>query len=641
MSTFLYDGLMSRPTRLGRRYRRSVEAAARSVWFCSMGATLPALLVGLATAPKPATVHAVAWAVLIGVLFYVYAGVSNDVMDLPVDRADPQRMREPLVRGSVSPQCALLSALLTLPLMLTAWLLAGDHRSVGPLVVATVLIGVYNIVGKRIPISFAADVIGGLGGSALIFTGADLNGGWTTATLWAAGVAVTYFIMINGMHRANRDSQNDTRDGTRATALLLGARIVDRGVMRPPWVRAREIILQAVLGMLLYGFLAGNRSRAEFSWVGAAASSFGLYLVSTVMLVEAHRRRTDWRAAMALGAWHLFLVPASLLAAATWRLPAWASAVLVISFVVPPLLLGRAVRGTDFGMPSRTTVGGRMRPGISREQIQALWAMTRPGTPAAAGALVAVGSVLGGGLGPNVVPAMTASGLAVAAANVYNDRCDLVTDEINRPNRPVPAGIISANDADRFVLAATLGVVAVSSTIDGQAAVAASLLGIAGLVYSLLLRRFALLGPITVGVLFSAPLVYGGWAASGRIRAELWIATALVALFVFARETLKSVPDRLGDIAAGYHTIATQCGESGALSVFRSAAALFCLASLAATLMVDNLAYLPAAVVCAVIPTLHTIRLVKGSPAPTAVNAAISFSGRVFALGVVPLLLMR
>jgi hypothetical protein len=57
--------------------------------------------------------------------------------------------------------------------------------------------------------------------------------------------------------------------------------------------------------------------------------------------------------------------------------------------------------------------------------------------------------------------------------------------------------------------------------------------------------------------------------------------------------------------------------------------------------MVDNLAYLPAAVVCAVIPTLHTIRLVKGSPAPTAVNAAISFSGRVFALGVVPLLLMR
>ena len=538
-------------------------------------------------------------------------------MDLPVDRTDPQRMLEPLVRGSVSPQCALLSALLTLPLMLTAWLLAGDHRSVGPLVVAAVLIGVYNIAGKRIPVPVAADVIGGLGGSALVFTGADLGGGWTTATLWAAGVAGTYIIMINGMHRANRDSQNDRRLGTRATALLLGMRIADRRVMRPPRVRARDIILQAALGMLLYGFLAsGNRSRAEFGWVGAAASSFGLYLVSTVMLFAAHRRRTDWRAAMAVGRWHLFLVPASLLAAATWRLPAWIGAVMVTSFVVPPLLSCLAVRGTDLGMPSSSTVGGLMPPGISRKQIQALWAMTRPGTPAAAGALVAVGAVLGGRLGPHVVPAMAASGLAVAAANVYNDRCDLVTDEINRPNRPVPAGIISANNADRFVLAAALGVVAVSATINGPAAVAASLLLIAALVYSLRLRRFSLLGPITVGALFAAPLDYGGWAASGRIRAEHWIATALVTLFVFARETLKSVPDRLGDIAAGYHTIATQCGESGALSVFRSAAAVFCLASLAATLMVDNLAYLPAAVVCAVIPTLHTIRLVKGSPHP-------------------------
>jgi 4-hydroxybenzoate polyprenyltransferase len=412
--------------------------------------------------------------------------------------------------------------------------------------------------------------------------------------------------------------------------------------MCPPWVRARDVILQALLGILLYGFLAtGNRSRPEFSWVGAAASSFGLYLVSTVMLFEAHRRRTDRRAAMAVGTGHLFLVPASLLAAATWRLPAWISAVMVISFVVPPLLFGWAVRGTDFGTPSSTAVGGLMPPGISREQIQALWAMTRPGTAAAAAAFVAVGSVIGGGLEPNVVPAMAASGLAVAAANVYNDRCDLVTDGINRPDRPVPAGIISTNDADRFVLAATLAVVAVSATIDDPAAVAASLLAIAGLIYSLRLRRSALLGPITVGALFAAPLVYGGWAAAGRIRAEHWIAAALVLLFVFARETLKSVPDRLGDIAAGYHTIATNWGVSGALSVFRSAAAVFCLASLAATLTVDNLAYLPAAVVCAVIPTLHTIRLVKGSPTPIAVNAAIAFSGRVFALGVVPLLLMR
>lgn len=607
-----------------------------------MGATLLALLVGLATAPKPVTIHAVAWALLIGILFHVYADVSNDVMDLPIDRTDPRRIQEPLVRGSVSPQCALLSALVTLPLMLIAWLLTGSHRSVGPLAVATVLIGVYNVAGKRIPAPFAADVIEGLGGGALIFTGASLGGGWTTATLWAAAIAVTYIVTINGKHGAIRDAQNDTHVWTRTTILLLGVRIADgRGVIRTPWVRAHDVMLQTAWGILLSGFLASeSQSRPELSWIVAAASSFGLYLASTVMFFEARLRRTDLRAAMAAGTWDLFLVPASLLAAATSGLPGWIVAVMVISFVIPPLLFGWAVRGNDFGMPSSAAVGGLMPAGTCQGQIQALWGMTRPGTPAAAGALVAVGSILGGGLGLNVFPAIAATALAVAAANVYNDRCDLVTDEINRPDRPVPSGVISANNADRFVLAASLGVVAVSSVIDDSAAVAASLLVIAALVYSLLLRRFALLGPIAVGALFAAPLDYGGWAASDGIRVEHWIATALVTLFVFAREVLKSVPDRLGDIAAGYHTIATRFGESAALSVFRSAAAAFCLASLAATLVVNNLAYLLAAVVCAVIPTLHTIRLVKGSPTPIAVNGAISFSGCVFALGVVPLLLM-
>jgi 4-hydroxybenzoate polyprenyltransferase len=633
---------MSRSTRPGRRYLRSLEAAARVVRLFSMGATLLALLVGLATAPKPPTAHAVAGAILIGILFHVYADVSNDVMDLPIDRTDPRQARAPLVRGSVSPQYALLSALLTLPLMLSTCLLAGKHQAVGPLVVASVLIGVYNIAGTRIPVPFAANVIEGLGGGALVFTGAGLGGGWTTATLWAAGVTGTYIITINDMRGAIRDAQSGTRAGARTTGLLLDVRMADRRkVVRLLWARSQGIILQMALGILLYGFLASKgASRPEFSRVVAASSSFVLYLVSMVMLFEPLRRRTDLRAARVARTWHLFLVPAPLLAAAIWRVPGLIGAVMVISFVVPPLLFGWAAGGLDWGIPSSSAVRGVMTPDVSRRQIQALWAMTRPGTPAAAAVLVAIGSVLGGGLRPDVLPAMVATALAVAAANVYNDRCDLVADEINRPDRPIPAGIISANAADRFVFAATVGVVAVSSTIDGQAAVAAGLLVIAGLVYSLRMARFALLGPITVGVLFAAPLDYGGWAASVGIRVEHWIATALVILFVFARETLKSVPDRLGDIAAGYHTIATQFGESAALSLFRCAAAAFCLGSLAATLVAGNLAYLLAAILCAVIPTLHTIRLVKGSPTHIAVNAAISFSGCVFALGIVPLLLM-
>jgi hypothetical protein len=42
-----------------------------------------------------------------------------------------------------------------------------------------------------------------------------------------------------------------------------------------------------------------------------------------------------------------------------------------------------------------------------------------------------------------------------------------------------------------------------------------------------------------------------------------------------------------------------------------------------------------------VVPMLRTVRLVRGSPSDDTVNAAVSFSGVVFALGVIPLLLLR
>jgi len=190
-------------------------------------------------------------------------------------------------------------------------------------------------------------------------------------------------------------------------------------------------------------------------------------------------------------------------------------------------------------------------------------------------------------------------------------------------------------------LAAFLRVGDVLPAIDLLAAIVGSVYLVMALSYSPVLRRVILLGQVTVAALFAVPLLYGGWIAVGGVRAEHWMATALVTLFVFARETLKAVPDWPGDLAAGYHTIATRFGEPAALSVFRTAAAVFCLASLAATLVVHHVAYFLAALLCAVVPTMHTIRLVKGSPSPSDINAAISFSGLVFATGIIPMLLMR
>jgi 4-hydroxybenzoate polyprenyltransferase len=622
---------------------RTIDGAARLVHLFYMGATLVYLLVGAGTASRPVTTGGLGWAILVGILFHAYAYIGNDVLDLPIDRTDPRRMPDPLARGSVSPQHALLLALTSMPLLLIALLVAAGGPAVGPLATAAVLVGAYNIAGKTIPVPFVADAVLGAGTGFLAIAGADMNGGATSTTLWAAGLVVAYVTLINGVHGAIRDSQNDLRAGARTTALMLGARIIDgRVIVIPARLVAYGVALQLGCGILLAGLLGSAMPhRLDLRWAATAIVTAALYLASCGTLVRAYGARGNLRQAMAAGTWHLLLVPTAALVAIAWRIPAWAGVVMAAAFVAPPLLFGWAVRGTEFSMPSTTVVGLPERPTVARRRAAALWQMSRIGTPVAAAALVAVGAIIAGGVGPELLPAMVAIAFAVAAANVYNDRCDLSTDAINRPDRPLPAGLITTNDCDRFILAAALVVIAASTAIDLPAAITATVYLVVALSYSAVMRRVILLGQIAVAALFAVPLLYGGWIAAGGVRVEHWIATALVTVYVFARETLKAMPDAAGDLVAGYSTIATQFGVSAALRVFRINAAAFCLGSLAATLVVQNVAYFLAALVCGVVPTVRTIRLVRGSPAPNAINAAIAFSGLVFTTGLIPVLLMR
>jgi 4-hydroxybenzoate polyprenyltransferase len=624
--------------------RRTAEAAARFIRLFSLGATLLALLTGFATGRTGgAPVAALLWTLLVGALFHIHANVANDVVDLPIDRTDPRRAPDPLVRGLVSAPRALLVAITALVPLFACLLVAPARGAFWPLVAAVVLVGCYNLAGKVLPVPLLADAVEGAGGGCLVLAGAALAGGATQVTWWAAGFALVYIMMINGLHGAVRDVHNDRRAGARTTAVLAGVQIRDgRSVAVPALVAGWGAALQLALGGLLAGALsAGRPAAAPAAWlvsVVVTAVGFGL---STLALLRAWRARTDLRQAMAAGTWHLVLAPAALLAAVAWRLPPWAVGVAAVAFVAPPLLFGWAVRDTSFGLPS-TTVTESLAGGVPRRDVVAgLWRMTRIGTPLAAAGLVGAGAVIGGGLVGTTVPAMVAMALAVVAANVYNDRCDAFADAVNHPERPLPAATVTGAQADRFVLAAALGVVASASPGGAAATVAAGVLLVLGLAYSVLLRRVVLLGHVSVAVLFAAPLLYGGWLSPGGVRGPHWVAAALAALYVFGRETLKGIPDRRGDTAAGYRTIASECGLPVALAVFRSTALVFCAGAAAAVLVTDHrLAYLVAAAVCALAPTMRTVWLVRGTPSPAAVTNAIEFSGLVFGLGLVPLLLL-
>ena len=197
----------------------------RFIRFSALGATAILPLLGAASvAPRiePALLLGLLAAAL---LFHCFAYVLNDVIDLPIDRLEPQRATFPLVRGMVSPAQALAFALAQVPLAfaLTAWL-GGGPAAFGALALAFALMTVYNLWGKRAPFPPLTDLAQGLGWAALVVYGAALAGPPTPLTAALAAFEVVFILLINGVHGPLRDLANDLRCGARTTAILLGAR---------------------------------------------------------------------------------------------------------------------------------------------------------------------------------------------------------------------------------------------------------------------------------------------------------------------------------------------------------------------------------------------------------------------------------
>src|SRR5262249_55276918 len=84
--------------------------------------------------------------------FHVYAFVLNDVVDLPIDRTNPERRQDPLVRGAIPRGSALTIALLqpVLTAGITMWV-GGSVRAQATLLACYAFMGAYNVWGKRCP----------------------------------------------------------------------------------------------------------------------------------------------------------------------------------------------------------------------------------------------------------------------------------------------------------------------------------------------------------------------------------------------------------------------------------------------------------------------------------------------------------
>jgi len=152
------------------------------------------------------------------------------------------------------------------------------------------------------------------------------------------------------------------------------------------------------------------------------------------------------------------------------------------------------------------------------------------------------------------------------AGNVINDIYDLDIDRINRPERPLPSGLISIEGA-RIYLMVLLGFgVLFSWLISVPAFIIAGPISISVLVaYSARLKRQPLVGNIAVSFMLGLAFIYVG-AAFGKIETTLVMAV-LAFGFTLIREIIKDLEDLEGDAGDNARTLPIIWGESKTLKL--------------------------------------------------------------------------
>lgn len=299
----------------------------------------PALLVltGAFTSQPELTAGRAAPLLAVALLFNVFSYVSNDLIDLPIDRLQPRRTRDPLVRGAVSERSAWTIALAALPLSLLITTAAQSPTAcLFTLAVSYSGMAIYNLWGKRVSFPLATDLIEGIAWGALAGFGVCFAGGVANVSTFAVAAYGVFFIfLINGIHGGLRDLVNDLRCGKTTSAIMLGARPGDgEEVVSSKAIIAFSFVVHAVLILLLATAVIDGRSRygtaslalaVAVVVIGASVSSWLLWQV--VKPRNPHRDRPIGH--------HLFILILMPVAIFGLQMPTPLSGLLVGSFLLP------------------------------------------------------------------------------------------------------------------------------------------------------------------------------------------------------------------------------------------------------------------------------------------------------------------
>jgi len=309
-------------------------------------------------------------------------------------------------------------------------------------------------------------------------------------------------------------------------------------------------------------------------------------------------------------------------------------ALLVGVYVVPVLAHG--------WLPGALAWGLRGARGATRNTWD-LVLLTRPHNALAAGIAVSVGAHLGGRadlLADPAVRAALVASLVVAAANVANDRADVVEDRINRPARPIAAGRVSSREA--AVLAGLLAAAALSISVSLGSVPTVATLGLTALAvaYAVRLKGVFLVGNLVVAGLSASAIVFGGLVL-GVGTPAVAIGATFVFLSILSSEWLKCVADRDGDRAAGRQTIATVLPVRDALHWHAAlVVGLIVLVLLPSVAGVAPPVFLLAGLAGVVVPQLLVLARLRGAREPSAIRPALPLAKAAWFSGLAALVFL-
>ena len=202
------------------------------------------------------------------------------------------------------------------------------------------------------------------------------------------------------------------------------------------------------------------------------------------------------------------------------------------------------------------------------EHLRAYSDLVKPELPLAAGFCVVAGQVLV--LGDFATIETTIVGFLVGfflsgSAMISNDYFDLEVDRINRPERPLPSGRVTAKEV--WMLTITFGVLGIlCAAYVGIALLAVALIiWLIGQIYNWKGKEAGFAGNLMVSSSVASTFIFGGISVGGVTNGLAWTFAGLAFFFDLGEEILGGIMDVSGDSIRGSQSLILTRGRDFAL----------------------------------------------------------------------------